>query len=156
MMIEKKNLNREQTKEKALRLLEFRNHSSEELRRKLRIAGSNEEDIDYMIEFCKEYHLINDKEYAKHLAKDLSNLKKFGRRRIVQELRSKGISGENIEYALEDIEDDTDELERLVEKKLKGNFEKKSRDRAIRYFIYRGYEASDIIETIERLMTDEF
>ena len=49
-----------------------------------------------------------------------------------------------------------DELERLVEKKLKGDFEKKSRDRAIRYFIYRGYEASDIIETIERLMTDEF
>ena len=155
-MTERENLTWEQTKEKALRLLEFRNHSSFELRKKLRMAGAEDENIDRAIEFCMEYHLINDGEYAKALAKDLANLKKYGKRRIYQELKSRGLSSEDIDAALEGAEDDTDELFSLVAKKLKGNFEKKNRDKAIRYFIYRGYEASDIIDSIERLMADEF
>ena len=45
----------------------------------------------------------------------------------------------------------------LVRKKLAGNFERKSIDRTIRYFIYRGYEISDIKSCIERIEgeTDE-
>ena len=61
---------------------------------------------------------------------------------------------EDIEAALAEIEDDTDELELLIEKKLKGNFEQKNCDKAIRYFLYRGYELSDIKNTIERLKSN--
>jgi len=49
-------LTREETKEKALRILEFRSHSAFELKEKLRRAGSTEEDIEYMIDFCIEYN----------------------------------------------------------------------------------------------------
>ena len=42
-----------------------------------------------------------------------------------------------------------------IEKKLKGNFEKKNCDKAIRFLIYRGYDLSDIKNAIERLKTDE-
>jgi len=147
-------LTREETKEKALRILEFRSHSAFELKEKLRRAGSTEEDIEYMIDFCIEYNFINDKEYAKMRARDLSSLKKFGKHRIKTELFRRGLSSEDIQYALEEIEDDSYELEILISKKLKGNFEQKNCDKAIRYFLYRGYELSDIKNIIERLKSD--
>lgn len=154
-MNEKKVLTREETKEKALRILEFRSHSEHELREKLRAAGGLEEDIDEAVNFCLEYNFLNDRQYAGMRARDLSSLKKLGKRRIKSELYRRGLSEEDIEEALSDIEDDEDELLRLVEKRLRGDFDKKNRDKAIRYFLYRGYELSDIKNAIERLMTDE-
>lgn len=154
-MNEKKVLTKEETKEKALRILEFRSHSEHELREKLRAAGGLEEDIDEAVNFCLEYNFLNDRQYAGMRARDLSSLKKLGKRRIKSELYRRGLSEEDIEEALSDIEDDEDELLRLVEKRLRGDFDKKNRDKAIRYFLYRGYELSDIKNAIERLMTDE-
>lgn len=156
-MIEKKELNPQQAKEKALRLLEFRSHSEKELCDKLLRARAKREDIPPIMSFLKEYGFINDAEYAKRLARDLQNLKKFGRRRIVQELKMKGISGEDAENALDALEgDEEDALMPLMERKLGGNFEKKSIDRAIRYFAYRGYAFDDIKACIERLKADAF
>ena len=149
-----KELTFEQTKEKALRLLEFRSHSEHELREKLKRAGGTE--IDKVISFCYEYNFLNDREYSKCLAKDLVNLKKYGKRRIAEELKSKGISSENIAEALDGAE--CDEYEMLmpqVIKKLKGNFEKKNEDKAIRYFLYRGYQLWDIKRCIEDIKISE-
>ena len=141
-----------QTKEKALRLLEFRNHSSCELKRKLTVAGASEDDVLKVIEFLKEYNLINDREYAKRLALDLKNLKKYGERRIRSELKSRGILSEDIEEAIGELpEFDEEELERLVEKRLKGDFEKKNKDKVLRYFLNRGYSFDKIKRTIEKI-----
>ena len=94
--------------------------------------------------------------YAERKAADLKNLKHYGKRRIEQELYSKGISREDIAAAVErlNFEDTEDILCPLVRKKLAGNFERKSIDRTIRYFIYRGYEISDIKSCIERIEGD--
>ena len=158
--MEKKHLNYEQAKEKALRLLEFRSHSERELTDKLIRAGADREDIENILEFCRRYGFVNDRLYAERKAKDLKHLKRYGRRRIEQELYFKGISKEDIANALEnlDFEDAEDILYPLVKKKLAGDFERKSIDRAMRYFIYRGYEISDIKNCIERIKgeTDDF
>ncbi len=149
---EKKEMDFSATKEKALRLLEFRNHSSKELKRKLAVAGATSEDIERVIEFLEEYNLINDKDYAKKLAIDLHNLKKYGKRRICSELASRGISQEYIDEALCELpEIDNDEFLRLVEKRLKGDFEKKNKDRVVRYFINRGYSFNQIVGAISEL-----
>jgi regulatory protein len=156
--MEKKQLNFEQAKEKALRLLEFRSHSERELTNKLLYAGADRDDIEEILEFCRRYGFVNDRSYAERKAKDLKNLKRFGKRRIVQELRAKGISAEDIEAAVEelDFEDAEDTLYPLVEKKLAGDFERKSIDRCMRYFIYRGYEISDIKNCIEKVKGDTY
>lgn len=154
--MEEKEKTYEEVKEKALRLLEFRIHSEKELTDKLRRFGGDEEDIETVLEFCRNYNFLNDENYARALAHDLANIKKLGRRRIYTELRHKGISAEIAEDVLCDIEDDEDELLKLVEKKANGNFERKNCDKVIRYFAYRGYEISDIKYALERLMTDEF
>ena len=150
--------NYEQTKDKALRLLTFRAHSEKELCDKLRMAGAKEEDIERTLEFCRRYGFVNDLQYAKSKARDLKNLKKYGKRRIEAELYSKGISSETVSEAVGELEFDDDILKMLVEKKLANNFEKKSIDRCMRYFLYRGYEMSDIRNCIEEIKgeTDEF
>ena len=150
--------NYEQTKDKALRLLTFRAHSEKELCDKLRMAGAKEEDIERTLEFCRRYEFVNDLQYAKSKARDLKNLKKYGKRRIEAELYSKGISSETVSEAVGELEFDDDILKMLVEKKLANNFEKKSIDRCMRYFLYRGYELSVMRNCIEEIKgeTDEF
>ncbi len=151
-MKDKKVLEKEQAKEKALRLLEFRSHSEKELRDKLKMAGARMEDIPEIMEFLKEYNLINDYDYALRLSHDLQNLKKYGKRRIKDELYHKGISADVLDEVLAELpEDDADELLPLVEKKLGGNFEQKNIDKAMRYFAYRGYGFDDIKACVEKL-----
>lgn len=149
-----KKLNYDRTREKALRLLEYRAHSEKELTDKLRRAGAVSDDIEKVLLFCREYNFINDEDYAKKKAKDLQNLKKYGKRRIYQELKQKGIAEEYIESALSELMeiDETDILNPIVKKKLNGNFEKKNIDKCIRYFMYRGYDLSDIKRSIERIV----
>ncbi len=141
----------EQAKDKALRLLAFRAHSEHELRDKLKRANAVEEDIEPIIEFCKEYNFLNDADFAKRKAIDLKNLKKFGKNRIKSELYRFGIASDIIEDVLMDMdfEDEADKLRPLIEKKLGGDFERKSKDRCIRYFMYRGYDFYTIKNCID-------
>ena len=149
---DKREMDYSRSKEKALRLLEYRNHSQKELERKLKIAGAKEEDIEKVIEFLKEYSLINDRDYAKRLALDLQNLKKYGNRRIYSELVQRGIEPEYIEEAISELcEFDYDKFLKMVEKRIKGDFEKKNKDRVIRYFINKGYSFDQIKQAISEL-----
>lgn len=136
----------DKVKEKALRLLEFRSHSEFELKQKLRINGATDEHIEDTLEFCRRYGFVNDQMYAERKAHDLINLKKYGIRRVRNELKAKGIDDtiiENVICALDpDIE--ADALIGLVEKKLHGDFSDKNSEKCIRYFIYRGYDIYDI------------
>ena len=156
MMREKKELDARAAREKALRLLEFRAHSEKELCDKLIRAGAKKDDLPSIIEFLKEYGFLNDGEYAQRLARDLQNVKKFGKRRIAQELKSRGIDGDDLECALAELSDDSEEaLLPLVQKKLGGNFEKKNIDRAYRCFMYRGYDFGDIKRCIDTITAEE-
>ncbi len=140
----------EAVKEKALRLLEFRSHSEFELKNKLRMAGAVDEHIDEVMEFCRQYGFVNDESYATHKANDLINLKKFGTRRVRNELKAKGISDYIIDNVMESLDKDNekDTLIPLVSKKLRGDFSDKNKDKCLRYFIYRGYDLYDIKNAI--------
>lgn len=139
-------------KEKALRLLEFRSHSEQELRIKLRRAGAMDEDIDRILDFLREYSLVNDRLYAERLAADLSHLKKYGGYRIKAELLRRGISGEICDEVIASLDcDEAQMLLPLMEKKLGGDFDRKSRDRAFRYFASRGYSFDDIKHAFEQI-----
>ena len=150
-----KKLTKSETKEKALRLLEFRSHSEYELRSKLKAKGAESEDIDEVVEFLTEYGFLDDLKYASAKAKDLAVLKKYGKIRIIAELKSKGIASDIIDEALSGLEtDETEMLYPLVEKKLGDNFERKNTEKVIRYFASRGYNISDIKNVIDDLRRD--
>ena len=148
----KKELTKQEAKDKALRLLAFRAHSEKELSDKLIMAGAKKEDLPYVLDFVKEYGFVNDADYAVHLARDLQKIKKYGKNRIIAELKKRGIAAEFIDAALLETDDgEADILLPLMERKLGGNFDRKNIDRAIRYFAYRGYDFDDIKACIERL-----
>lgn len=140
-------------KEKALRLLEFRSHSERELREKLRRSGASQEHIDTALDFCREYGFVNDSAYALHKAADLFNLKKYGRRRIYNELKVLGIEDEDISAAIDTLDADAElhNLRALAEKKLAGDTSKKNTDKCIRFLIYRGYDLYDIKDILVEL-----
>ena len=140
----------EDVKERALRLIAFREHSTKELIDKLTMDGAEQDYIDKTVEFCTEYGFLNDEAYAMHKASDLSKIKHYGKHRIAIELAMKGISSDIIENTLEEIEDSDDILLPLVEKRLKGDIA--NRDRVIRYFASHGYEIEQIKKCIERAL----
>lgn len=144
----------EDVKDKALKILTMRMHSEAELRNKLKIRGAKEEDIDKTIDFLKECGFINDHDFAHMYAQELSENKKYGKNRIKSELHKKGINSDIISEITDNMESDRDELLSLIENKLGGDFSKKNTDKAIRYFVYRGYSFSDIISCINELRSE--
>ncbi|MEE0944247.1 MAG: regulatory protein RecX [Clostridia bacterium] len=140
-----------------MRLLEFRSHSEFELKEKLKHFGAKIEDIEQTLEFLHEYHLTDDRIYAAKLANDLSNIKKFGKHRIKAELVRRGISREIIYEVLDEIEtDESEQLLPLMEKKLGGVFDRKSKDRAFRYFAARGYSFDDIKRAFDEISSEVY
>ena len=76
--------------------------------------------------------------YAIAKAKDLKNLKKYGKRRIKSELYSKGIDAEYVEEAVSYLdEDEEDMLLPLVEKRLKGDLKRKTLINAYDIYVQR-------------------
>lgn len=149
---ETKPLNYDDAKEKALRYLEFRSHSEKELSDKLKRAGADDDIIQQIMTFLREYKLVNDLDYARRYSRDLQNLKKFGKNRIITELKIKGISYDIIDTVISELPQAEDNiLEEMIKKRLKDNFDKKNKDKVIRYFIYRGYQFDAIKECINKL-----
>lgn len=145
-----------QTKNRALKILEYRMHSEKEIYDKLRRAGAMPEDIEEVIEFLREYNFVNDYEFAKMCAKDLKEFKKYGKKRVKMELLKKGVSLPYIENALESIEWDEEEmLYPMIKKRLGGDFDSKNIDKCVRYFIYKGYGIGEIKRNIEKITAEE-
>ena len=85
----------------ALTLLEYRDRTESEMRRKLKEREYGAEEIEEVIEFLKEYHYIDDGEYARRYIRSYSGSKSI--RRIRGELEQKGIEEEFIEAGLAEV-----------------------------------------------------
>ena len=76
-------------RERALRLLARREHSSAELVRKLAAHVAPEDDLESLLEDLLRRKLLSDERYAESRVHSLS--RKFGAARIAHELRAKGL-----------------------------------------------------------------
>ena len=94
--------------EKALYLLEHRAHSKKELEDKITRAEFDRDAARRAAEHMEELGLVDDEQYARRLAQELFERRKFGARRVKQELRQKGIADDLIEAALEEFSTDRD------------------------------------------------
>ena len=101
-------------RERALYLMESRDHSYSELFDKL--EKNYPEEICF--EVCNrlaEMGVINDRRYAEKLCRQLFEVKKLGRYRVKQEMRLRGLSSEIIEEAMENFSEEDEPYERLQE-----------------------------------------
>lgn len=78
-------------KDKAISLLKIREHSSEELRRKLRMRGFPSEEIEATISYFIQEDIINDSRFAKLYLDSLIRTKTFGFYGLLAKLQSRGV-----------------------------------------------------------------
>ena len=89
--------------DRALRLLSYRAHSREELRRKLLQKGEDPEAVDTALDWCEERGFLNDEEYAAALVRKYAG-KGYEPWRIRAELRKRGIGYELAREAVDRME----------------------------------------------------
>ena len=147
----------EDAKNYAARLISARSYTERGIRQKLLDRTGSNAVTDKTILFLQEYKLIDDFDYARRYAADCLNIKKYGRAKIKLKLIEKGISREIAEQVIEGLdcgEQESETLEKLMQKKLGGNFEFKNVMKAKRYFISRGYSFDDIDSTLKKLKAE--
>lgn len=139
-------------RERALYLMESRDHSYRELFDKLEKNYSE----DICFEVCNrlaEIGVINDRRYAEKLCRQLFDVKKLGRYRVRQEMRLKGLGSEIIEEAMENFSEEDEPFERL-EKLVEQKYERYLTDRKgvekVRNALARkGYSFGEIKEVLD-------
>jgi len=143
-------------REYAFLLLKFRLRSEKELYQRLKQKKFSEEVIRDTIEFLKEKKFLDDGLFAKGWIN--SRIKKpYGLRRIVQELKLKGIDKEIIEEKLGEAKKNYQEeevVEELIEErlnKLKNIEPQTARKRVYGYLARRGFSPEIIIDKINIL-----
>lgn len=108
---------RHKAKEKALRLLSFRAHSKKELENKIKLS-STDESAQHAVNKMEELGLVNDLEFSKAYAKELSCLKYYSINRIKYELLKKGVDKSVISEAIEEIEiDEENNIKKFMQSK---------------------------------------
>lgn len=132
-------------KDKAMYLIEFRDHSRKELIDKLK--RDYPEDIAIStVDKLESLGLINDKNYAIKYSLDLINLKRLSKNGTKQKLISKGINKETIEDVLSSIDlDEKDQITNILNKKYsKVLGTQKGNQRAFNGLLRMGYNYQDI------------
>ena len=135
-------------------------HSSGEIREKLRRMGMNGGDIHKIIESLKVDRYIDDERFAGAFVRDKFIFSKWGRRKIAYALAGKGLSPATIREALNMIEEDEylNTAKKLAKAKSKGmvdmNYEAKSK--IYRWLLSRGFESSVASEAVRELLNPEF
>lgn len=143
-------------RERALYLLDYRDHSYIELLEKL--EKNYDEDICFeILDSLAEKGLINDWRYAENFARKLFEGKKYGANRVRQEMRQRGITQEIIEHMLEKYEDGTYErLKEVINKRYFRDLgDYKSIEKVKAALVRRGYRYNEINEVLRDLREDD-
>ncbi|WP_353777311.1 RecX family transcriptional regulator [Winogradskyella sp. 3972H.M.0a.05] len=104
-----------------------------------------------------EDNYLNEERFAKHFVSGKFRIKKWGKNRILRELKLRGISKYNIEIAMREItyEDYVDTLHELALKRLNQITEKnvyKRKRKLCDYLLYRGWESNLVYEKANELI----
>lgn len=137
----------------AYRYLSIRSRSRLELERKLGEKGFSGSVVQTVLAGLERLGYVNDRAFASEWARSRVGLRGFGRRRIAQQLREKGVSGDAIDEALPGIFEHSPEIDiarREAEKKLKtlNRFDPQVRRRRLAGFLERKGFSSEIIRSI--------
>ena len=141
----------EDAKARALALLDKRDYSRAELRRKLLEKGVSEADADAALERLGALGFVDDARYAPIVVRHYA-AKGYGRRRVAQELQRRGIPRELWDAALAQMPEQDDTLDRLLASRLRGaDIEDRSAlKKATDALARKGYSWEEITAAVER------
>ena len=146
--------------EEARRKLEhycsYQERCHEEVIQKLKSLNMIPQAIDVIINSLIENNFLNEERFACSFARGRHRIKHWGKNRIIQELKARGISRYNIERAIKEI--DPDEylaaFHSLAEKQWDAVMEKniqKKKKKVADFLFRKGYETNLVYEKIAGL-----
>ena len=105
--------------------------------------------IQEVVSRLESQNYINDQEFARYFVENRHQNKGISTKRLIQELKTKGISDENIEHAMFNSEtgsflrDEEAELEKMIKKQLRKTSD---RQKIIAYLARQGF-SYDLIKS---------
>jgi len=150
--------------EYAVGALGRRMRSIAELKRLLRRRVDAESEIgktlvELVIRRLKDQGYLNDAKYAAAYSSFRRDNEKFGRRRVLTELKVKGVHGEVIEKAIDaafaEVDEEKQAREYLRRKRLKKPDNKKDTAKIFRQLMRAGFGAKTIFKILRKWDVDE-
>lgn len=146
----------------ALQALGRRSRSVAELKRLLRsrVEGgeAGEARIDAVVARLKEYKFLNDEAFAADYARLRQENERFGRRRVEQDLKQKGVGGEVASTALDAAYGDVSEEElvrrHIERRRMKKPSDEKETARLVRRLVRAGFSAGAIFKVLRNWQVD--
>jgi regulatory protein len=137
----------------AYRFLTYRSRSRAEIEQKLQDKGFDDEIIENVLLGLERLGYVNDRQFAGLWTASAVRLRGFGRRRIEQELKKKGIDRDIIRQTISDNCGDHTEVEtakKSVERKLTSmkNLDRETRRRRLAGFLERKGFSFGIIRSV--------
>lgn len=135
----------------------YQERCHQEVEKKLREMHMIPQAVEKIMLHLFENDYINESRFAKAFACGKFSIKKWGRNRIVNELKRRKISDYNIKLALQEIEDEDylKTLDKLAQKRLfqiKETNKYKKRKKLADYLLYRGWESDLVYERVTQLV----
>ncbi len=135
----------------------YQERCHKEVTQKLRDMGMIPEAIDHILGHLIQQNFLNEERFSQSFARGKFKIKKWGRNRIVNELKFRDVSAYNIKTALEEIDagEYEDALHSLASKRLQSLTEKDSQKRRKKladYLLYRGWESHLVYAKIKELV----
>lgn len=144
----------QRAKDIAYRFLSYRPRSRKEVKTRLKTKGFNDKIIESVLHSLEEYGYIDDNRFASDWARYRLENRPIGKRRLMRELREKGLSSDIITKALDEAYQKRDESEiarELVIRKIdfyKGLEYSVVRRRLLGFLIRRGFSMSTSLTVI--------
>jgi regulatory protein len=145
--------------EYALKVLGGRAHSSGELCEKLRRRAERLGDIDEVMARLKQSGYLDDRRYAESFATARLSGEKFGRTRVIHDLRQHRVAPALAEHTVEKVYRDVDE-EALIEEWIRRKYrlaereglfaEQKDLAAAYRRLARAGFRSAEILKVLKR------
>jgi len=142
--------------ERAQRLCSRQEKCEADIRLNLVRWGVDPKGIKTVIAMLVEDGYIDESRYAVTFARDKARLNKWGPKKIALGLKAKGISGDNIHLALDEIKDLTTAISLLdllskKSKTVKHTSPVELRGKLIRFGLSRGFDYGDVVKAVDRI-----
>jgi regulatory protein len=143
----------------ALKALGARAHSTGELREKLRRRAERVSDVDDVLARLKDHGYLDDRRFAEGFASARLSNDRFGRNRVIQDLRHRRVAPTLAERAVRDVYQEVNE-QALIEEWVRRKYrlapretlfhEDKDLASAYRRLLRAGFRTGDIVRVLKR------
>ena len=139
------------TRAAAADLIGKRAMSRRDLERKLREKGASEAEARYAAEWLEAIGALNDAEYAAALVRHYSGMG-YGPARVREKLYEKGVPRELWEDALEELPEESGQVDAFLRRKLRGRIpDEKEKRRLTNALLRRGFPWGEVRDAWRRM-----